>query len=250
MNFQRFHRIELRLMPNQPEKKGKYNQNLIKFTKISKTIECVCIHMPIIIHICCLSEYIFAEQKHITWLKKKTSFSRHNGGPIKDPLKILGTIVLWCTTGFSEALSLNQSPMMPRDASLFVLAKLFRVWHTHMNNKCAPKCLHPRNIKEIFMWGTSSKFFRNGILLIRRPWYSRHDWEIQLRAHLKPVGTMVLWCSRDCRGLLIEPLWCREAPAFQTAVRLIAALVPVVGILSQSCKGNFTWNIFIFNSFA
>ena len=52
----------------------------------------------------------------LTFPVRQPNVSRHNGAPIEDPLKPLNTIVLWCTKGMNEVL--NNSPMMPRDASL------------------------------------------------------------------------------------------------------------------------------------
>ena len=42
-----------------------------------------------------------------TSAERETCVSRHNGGPIKGPLKPLNTIVLWCSKGFQDGPQFN-----------------------------------------------------------------------------------------------------------------------------------------------
>ena len=58
-------------------------------------------------------------------------------------------------------------------------------------------------------------------------WQSLGIMGAQLRSPLKPLNTIVLWCTGGFSEPWIGPPWCREKLAFRSAARLVAVLFPV-----------------------
>ena len=68
-------------------------------------------------------------EQNLHWLSETGNLSRHNGDPIRGPLKPLITIVVWYTGDFRW--EFNWPPMMPRDRWCF----FFPVWLLLINQQ-------------------------------------------------------------------------------------------------------------------
>ena len=65
----------------------------------------------------------------------------------------------------------------------------------------------------------------------------------QLGALIEPLDTLMLWCSRGFRGILIGPPWCRDTPVSRTAVEVrslqffpVSSIYPSRKYAIKKCK--------------
>ena len=131
------------------------------------------------------------------------------GAQLRALLKAHKKIFLWWSKGFQGAL--KWIPMMPKRASIRWRHYTRRVWF--ILHKFTEATKFRGQSAEQFSAKISEK--KTEKTHIR---YPTNSMGAQLRVPLKPLNTIVLWCSEGFQGVFSnEHTWCRETLVSRTA---------------------------------